>query len=326
MIGNAICWLSELTFKARTRNHSVTQTCQVFTFYLRTVQLMISKLNPYSSLNHIHNQLLNFHVQHFDLNEILLLTTERKTRSRPSSSTSRRRQKQPENKLLSYSLSVMGERPAAPTAAAAASVDVAAPLEGDWTLYRPQEPGNSPIYIAASPGQSAKSNMIIYLYTYIQEVGVNSFKLLKKQEGNNGPIYQRATLCSNLYTALFTRVAFFPSPQASNHDRIVHFIDHSPKISDGDFKGEAVIGGTKSRPPPRGQTPPRHRRPSEAAAATASRWRPRPAVVSSYDPFNQHVASAEAGPFGSSSRSYFSQRPGEGVEDKPRSGSFYFPL
>ena len=66
-------------------------------------------------------------------------------RSRPSS---RRRQKQPENKLLSYSLSVMGERPLA----AAASVEVAAPLEGDWTLYRPQEPGNSPIYIAASSG------------------------------------------------------------------------------------------------------------------------------------------------------------------------------
>ena len=57
--------------------------------------------------------------------------------------------------MLSYSLSVMGEQPVAPTAAAA-SVDVAAPLEGDWTLYRPQEPGNSPIYIAASAGQSVK--------------------------------------------------------------------------------------------------------------------------------------------------------------------------
>ena len=69
-------------------------------------------------------------------------------RSRPSS---RRRQKQPENKLLSYSLSVMGERPLAAT-----SVEVAAAPEGDWTLYRPQEPGNSPIYIAASSGQSTK--------------------------------------------------------------------------------------------------------------------------------------------------------------------------
>ena len=77
--------------------------------------------------------------------------TERKFRSRPSSSTTkRRRQKQPENKLLSYSLSVMGERPTA----AAVSIDVADPMggEGDWTLYRPQDPGNSPIYIAASPG------------------------------------------------------------------------------------------------------------------------------------------------------------------------------
>ena len=55
--------------------------------------------------------------------------------------------------MLSYSLSVMGEQP---VAAAAASVDVAAPLEGDWTLYRPQEPGNSPIYIAASAGQSSE--------------------------------------------------------------------------------------------------------------------------------------------------------------------------
>ena len=71
-------------------------------------------------------------------------------RSRPSS---RRRKKQPGNKLLSYSLSVVGERPRG--AAAAASVEVAAaPPEGDWTLYRPQEPGNSPIYIAASSGRS----------------------------------------------------------------------------------------------------------------------------------------------------------------------------
>ena len=181
-------------------------------------------------------------------------------------------------------------------------------------------------------------------------MGVNSFKLLKKQEGNNGPIDQRATTtnfvqtaseimhgpgsdlsdlnyqCSNLFTALFTRVAFSPSPQTMIEDRIIHFIEDRPKFSDGDFKGEAAIGATKSRPPPRGQTPPRRRRPTEAAAATASRWRPRPAVVSSYDPFNQHVASAETGPFGSGSRSYFGQREGEGGKDKPRSGSFYFPL
>ena len=70
-------------------------------------------------------------------------------RSRPSS---RQRKKQPENKLLSYSLSVVGERPLA----AAASVEVAAAPEGDWTLYRPQEPGNSPIYIATSSGRSTK--------------------------------------------------------------------------------------------------------------------------------------------------------------------------
>ncbi len=47
----------------------------------------------------------------------------------------RRRQK-PENKLLSYSLSVM-DRPK--------PADIVAK---DWTLYRPEEPGNSPIYIA----------------------------------------------------------------------------------------------------------------------------------------------------------------------------------
>jgi len=154
------------------------------------------------------------------------------SRSRPSS----RRGQKPENKLLSYSLSVMGERPLAAT-----SVEVAAAPEGDWTLYRPQEPGNSPIYIAASSEDEQT-----------------------------------------------------------------------------DIKGESAAKATTSRPPPRGE-PPRRRRPSEAAS---SRWRPsRPDFVSSYDPFNQHVApEAAAGPFGS--RPYFSQR----AEDEPRSSSFYFPL
>ena len=85
-----------------------------------------------------------------------------------------------------------------------------------------------------------------------------------------------------------------------------------------DIKGESATKATTSRPPPRGE-PPRRRRPSEAAS---SRWRPsRPDFVSSYDPFNQHIApEAAAGPFGS--RPYFSQR----AEDEPRSNSFYFPL
>ena len=58
--------------------------------------------------------------------------------------------------MLSYSLSVMGERPTA-------AIDVAAP-EGDWTLYRPQEPGNSPIYIAASPGQSSEFDELMVIH------------------------------------------------------------------------------------------------------------------------------------------------------------------
>ena len=101
-------------------------------------------------------------------------------------------------------------------------------------------------------------------------------------------------------------------------------MEFSEEAGDGDFEGEeAAIGATRSRPPPpaRGQSPRRRSRPTEAAAAIPSRWRPnRPVSVASYDPFNQHVAS-EAGPFGS--RSYFTQRAGEAataVDVTPRPG------
>ena len=81
------------------------------------------------------------------------------------------------------------------------------------------------------------------------------------------------------------------------------------ELDDGNSEGDA----TTKRPPPRRQ-PPRHADPTK----TTSKWRARPQVVSSYDPFNQHVPLEEEL---FASRSYFGQG-----EDKPRSGSFYFPL